>query len=289
MKKLVITSFLLSSMIFGGWAQDNTNSFDKKFRFGIRVAPQPTWIKSKDKNATGAGMGLGFGFGLITEFKLSDIVRLYTGIGGDFENGTINYKYDLANQFSVTYFTDKDGELVELKNGMDTSEIFSQNITGYGAVTKRKIKTTHVTIPLTLKMLTQEYGGFRYFAQFGADIAIRTKIKADDEYSALFRNRNSSLLTSSSTNSDLDLKKDASLLPIRIGLNVGLGTEYRIAGTTSLMFSINYFSSFTNLMRSTSKYTITNASIDSNGKFNFTFLKQNLVQNAIRINVGILF
>jgi len=288
MKKLVITGFLLSSMVFGALAQDNANNFDKKFRFGIRIAPQPTWIKSKDKNATGSGIGLGFGFGLITEFKLSDIIHFYTGIGGDFENGTITYKNDPSNQFSVTYFTDRDGALVELTNEMDTASLFSQNNMGYQAVTKRKIKTTYVTIPLTLKMMTQEYSGFRYFAQFGADLGIRTKIKADDEYSILIKRGVPTLLSGTNTNSELDLQKDASLIPIRIGLNVGLGTEYRIAGTTSLMFSINYFSSFTNLMRSTSKYAATDYQV-SNGKVNFTYLKQNLIQNAIRINIGILF
>ena len=288
MKKLVITGFLLSSMVFGALAQDNANNFDKKFRFGIRIAPQPTWIKSKDKNATGSGIGLGFGFGLITEFKLSDIIHFYTGIGGDFENGTITYKNDPSNQFSVTYFTDRDGALVELTNEMDTASLFSQNNMGYKAVTKRKIKTTYVTIPLTLKMMTQEYSGFRYFAQFGADLGIRTKIKADDEYSILIKRGVPTLLSGTNTNSDLDLQKDASLIPVRVGLNVGLGTVYRIAGTTSLMFSINYFSSFTNLMRSTSKYAATDYQV-SNGKVNFTYLKQNLIQNAIRINIGILF
>lgn len=285
MKKLVISALFLSSFSASVLAQDN--NFDKKFRFGIRIAPQPTWIKSKDKNTTGGGMNFGFGFGLITEFKLSDIIHLSTGIGGDFENGTITYRNDKANNYSVSYYTNSDGELIELSNGMDTSVLFNKNNTGYGSITQRKIKTTYVTIPVTLKMMTQEYSGFRYFAQFGVDLGIRTKVIANDEYSEVVKKGVYSNV--SGTNTDLNIKKDASLLPIRIGLNVGLGTEYRIAGTTSLMFSINYFSSFTNLMRSTSKYSATNVQIDSNGKLQFTYLKQNLIQNALRINIGILF
>jgi hypothetical protein len=286
MKKIIISAIVLSSISTSIISQE-TNNFDKKFRFGVRIAPQPTWIKSKDKNTTGGGMNFGFGFGLITEFKLSDIVHLYTGIGGDFENGTITYKKDISNNYSVGYFTNSDQEIIELSNGMDTATLFNKSNTGYGGITSRKIKTTYVTIPVTLKMLTQEYSGFRYFAQFGVDLGIRTKVKADDDYSTIIKH---GVETSApGTNTDIDIKKDASLLPIRIGLNVGLGTEYRIAGTTSLMFSVNYFSAFTNLMRSTSKYMATNMTIDSNGKTQFTFLKQNLVQNALRINIGILF
>lgn len=284
--KKIVTTVLLFSVLYIGLAQDN--NFDKKFRFGIRIAPQPTWIKSKDKNTTGAGLGFGFGFGLITEFKLSEIVHLYTGIGGDFENGTVNYRYDITNGYVVGYIlNNNDNTLVELSNGMDTSTINNKDYVGYGGIVKRKFKTTHITIPLTLKMLTQEYGGFKYFAQFGVDLGIRTKVKADDDYSMITR-RGVTTVAGGSIQ-DVDVKKDASLLPLRIGLNVGLGTEYRIAGTTSLMFSVNYFSSFTNLMRSTSKYTVTSGQIDSNGKYQFVFLKQNLIQNAIRINVGILF
>lgn len=285
MKKFIISAAFLSFVATNTWAQDN--NFDKKFRFGIRIAPQPTWIKSKDKNTTGGGMNFGFGFGLITEFKLSDIIHLYTGIGGDFENGTINYKNDPSNNYEVGYVTDKDGALVELSNGADPSTIYSPTNVGYSGISSRKIKTTYVTIPLTLKMMTQEYSGMRYFAQFGADLGIRTKVKADDNYTKVIKT--GTVTTVSGTNSDLDIRKDASLIPVRIGLNVGLGTEYRIAGTTSLMFSINYFTAFTNLMRNPSKYTITGSQTDSNGKLQFTYLKQDLIQNALRINIGILF
>ncbi|GIV26497.1 MAG: hypothetical protein KatS3mg027_0311 [Bacteroidia bacterium] len=285
MKKMAISFMFFAATLTFVSAQEN--NFDKKFRFGIRIAPQPTWIKSKDKNTTGGGMNFGFGFGLITEFKLSEIIHFYTGIGGDFENGTINYKNDPTNGYIVGYVTDKEGNLVELTNGMDPSTLYASGNIGYAGITTRKIKTTYVTIPLTLKMMTQEYSGFRYFAQFGADLGIRTKIKSDDTYSQVVKSGTVTVV--SGTNTDLDLKKDASLLPIRIGLNVGLGTEYRIAGTTSLMFSVNYFSSFTNLMRNTSKYTFTDSQIDSNNKLQFTFLKQNLIQNALRINIGILF
>ena len=185
MKKFIISAAFSSFVATTIWAQDNT--FDKKFRFGIRIAPQPTWIRSNDKNTTRGSLNLGFGYGLITEFKLSDIIHLYTGIGGDFENGTINYKNDPSNNYEVGYVTDKEGTLVELSNGADSSTLYSASNVRYSGISSRKIKTTYVTIPLTIKMMTQEYNGMRYFAQFGADFGLRTKVKADDNYSKVIQ------------------------------------------------------------------------------------------------------
>lgn len=285
MKKLAITLSFLSIITLK--AQDN-NNFDKKFRFGVRISPQPTWISSKNnKNISNGGMGFGFGFGLIMEFKLSDIIHFSTGIGGDFENGNITYKNDVTNGYFVRYMTTKDGGLVQASNGTDVASFYGNNNVEYGGISSRKIKTTYVTIPLTLKMLTQEYSGFKYFAQFGADLGFRTKLSVSDECTQTRVGINVTQATINNT--DLNFKADGSLIPIRIGLNAGLGTEYRIAGSTSLLFSINYFTAFTNLMRNTSKYMYSNVNVDSNGKLQFTYIQQTLIQNAIRINIGILF
>jgi len=72
-------------------------------------------------------------------------------------------------------------------------------------------------------------------------------------------------------------------------MNVGLGTQYRFSGSTSVFLSVNYFHSFTNLMRKESKYMSYKINRDSNGDLTYFNVKQNLFMNAVRINVGILF
>ena len=94
----------------------------------------------------------------------------------------------------------------------------------------------------------------------------------------------SSLTGAELTKSDINLSKDASLVPMRIGMNLGLGTEYRIGGSTSFLFSVNYFQSFTNLMRNDSKYLVkatVPAVLDP--------LNQGYFMRAVRINIGLLF
>jgi hypothetical protein len=74
-------------------------------------------------------------------------------------------------------------------------------------------------------------------------------------------------------------------------MNLGLGTEYRIAGSTSLLISLNYFQAFTGLMRSDSRYItkgMDNMYDPANG-YSFAKLQQGLTAHAIRINVGFLF
>jgi len=292
MKKilLIVSSSLLLANSF--LAQDDDDKFDKKFRFGLRVAAQPTWLASGDNFTTKDKAGFGYGFGLVTEFKLSNIIHFQTGIGGDFERASINYKNTAFSSFngaSAFYNLDANGDLVEAKDGVNNASYNSSTNKTF-LVTQRKIKATYITIPLLLKMMTKEISGFRYFGMFGGELGIRTALKADDKVEQL-----TSIPTlpyynlSYQTNNGLNIGKDGSLIPLRFGLNVGLGAEYRLSGSTAFFINVNYFHSFTNTMRNESKYISTNAVQDANGNITFTNLKQNLLMNAIRINIGIMF
>ena|ERR1700741_1445840 len=282
---LVSTTALLANSLFAQESDD-----DKKFRLGLKVAAQPTWFSSKNNSATKLGTAFGFGFGLVTEFRLSKTASFVTGIGGDFEGGSIKYKYDPngSSAYSVGYILDASGEMKQLNDGVNITDVQQSGETAYDGVIERKIKTTHVTIPLALKMMTKEIGGFKYFGMFGGELGIRVKARAEDKYTSSYA-YGATTGTSAGTNSNINISKDAALVPIRVGMNVGLGAEYRLSGSTSAFLSINYFRSFTNLMRSESKYMIYDANVDSNGTMTFFRVKQGLLMNAIRINVGILF
>ncbi|MDI9340246.1 MAG: outer membrane beta-barrel protein [Sediminibacterium sp.] len=312
MKNFFYTSLAILALSTTTFAQQNAaeeqSEFDKRWRFGLRIAPQPTWFKSGNGNTAKLKGGFGFGFGLVIERKLSDLIRISTGIGGDFESGSVSYRNDgydpnnpsTNNNFAVAYVIDNSGELVEPKAGLTRDKFDYQTGTKSYILKERTIKTTHVTIPVTLKMMTKEYSGFRYFGQFGIDVGFRTAFKASDVYSytgtyaasTSTANPNGTIVwTAGGTNGTVPISKDGSIVPVRLGLNVGAGTEYRIAGSTSLFLSVNYFSSFTNLMRGDSKYAYTAASYDApNNKYtSFAPLVQSLKMNAIRINLGVMF
>lgn len=307
MKKILFilsTSVLLSASVI---AQTTTpteapkteetpkqQDFDKKFRFGLRATPQPSWLKSDNTGSKGSGAVFGFGFGLTMEFRLSDIIHFQTGIGGDFEGGWVTYRND--PEFNVNLVIDKENNMVEAKDELKYNEYELVNGSTQYIMNERKYKTTFVTIPVLLKMMTQEYSGMKYFMMFGGELGIRAGVKGNDTYAQGIKTTvtgtaapaTATITELSRTN--INLGKDASAAPFRVGMNLGLGTEYRIAGSTSLVISVNYFQSFTNLMRKDSKFLTKGAdNTYSSSGYDFAPLNQGLTARAIRINIGIMF
>jgi hypothetical protein len=283
MKKLLFT-LAAASIGFFALAQENAPDkgaeFDKKFRFGLRINPQPTWLVSGDKNNIPSSTGFGFGFGLNMEYRFSEIAALLTGIGGDFENGKYKFKKDVTNGYEVVYWMDEVNEFKE-PSGSITSA------TSVLMLKERKINTTFITIPAILKLSTKEYNGMKYFGMFGGEIGIRVKAKAEDTYyetRKYLTDTTFKVISGESTESDINIGEEMSLLPLRVGFNAGAGLEYRLGGSTSLFFSLNYFRAFTNMMRKESNYLY----YRTDG-VNYRHVKQNLAFTAIRINVGIMF
>jgi hypothetical protein len=93
-------------------------------------------------------------------------------------------------------------------------------------------------------------------------------------------------VTSKTTTQEADrpdniVTKDVNL--IRLGLNAGIGAEYNLVGSTSLVVSINYLNAFTNAVVKSSKEL---RATYSTGENKFT---QSLKANGVALNVGFLF
>lgn len=281
MKKTITTT--LAFLILAAGIQAQSNDIDKKWRFGLRVTPQPIWLISGDKNNVPSGTSFGTGFGLNMEYRFSTVASFLFGIGGDFEGGKYTFNYDPASNYVVQYVRDAD-EFVSPDNTSDTRQLC--------ILKSRTVKTTHATIPLLLKLTTAEYNGFRYFGMFGAELGVRVKATANDQYYQVYKfdpiTKLPILAASDSEEKDINIAAETSLIPMRFGLNAGLGAEYRLGGTTSMFMSVNFFRSFTGLMKKTADYTYYRAENDGT-KTTYSYLKQNLKQSAIRINIGILF
>jgi hypothetical protein len=306
MKKILFilsTSVLLSASVMAQTPETpKQQNFDKKFRFGLRATPQLVWLTSKSDVAKGAGVGTGFGFGLILDFKLSDIVHFSTGIGGDFDGGKITYKYvddpsNPANDFSVNLALDKENNMIKAKDGSNLSDYAGVNGNQFFSLDKRKYKATYVSIPLLLKMFTQEYGGLRHVFVFGGEMGIRAGLKANDTYHDGYKTVVSGTATTSEKITELSVTglnvgKDGSVVPIRFGMNLGYGVEYRLGGSTSVYTSLNYFHSFTNLVRSESAYLSkgNDNTIDpATSTINFSNLNQAHFAKAVRLSIGLMF
>ena len=287
MKKilLLVSSSLLLVNSFN--AQDT--EADKKFRFGLRVTPTPTWLRSADtKSVEKTGAKFGFGFGLQTEFRINSTASFVTGIGGDFLGGKQTYKN------SQGYVLNKDNGYVDSKESDLTlgaqSFTVSSNTNKFYEIKSRSVKATYVTIPVLLKLMTKDISGLKYFGMFGGNIAIQTKYRATDEVALLSWNSTSGKYEAATATSKIeDMRPSGDLIPVNVALNVGLGAEYNLSGSTSFFLSINYIRGFINQYQGTSQIMVDKLTENVNAGTKATNSKQSAFSDGLQINLGILF
>lgn len=216
------------------------------FRFGLKVMPSLGWLSSETDGLTPDGPAMKFGYGLHGEYGFTPRYSFASGIYITGAGASMNFP---TGQDSVHYLLDNDK--------------FS--------LINRKYKLTYVTIPLTLKLRTNEIGYMTYYGQFGLDLNIRAKARATDE---VVLAGSTNLLTKDNIN----IENDISLM--KLGLNIGIGAEYTISGTTALVFGLNYRNGFTNILRHKS-----NMLMEDNGS---TFL-QKALNHQVSLTVGVIF
>ncbi|HLG04449.1 MAG TPA: porin family protein [Bacteroidia bacterium] len=260
MKKELLLLLVLAFGSKFASAQDENEL--KNFRFGLKVAPMFTWFKPDDpKKFESGGSRAKFGYGLMTEFRLNKVASIATGLEINYDGGKINPKD------TNYYFLSKDDDLLAIE---DTS---GQQYSMYHLI-RREYNTTYVMLPLTLKLKTGEIGLLTYFGQFGLNTSIRLKSRVNDvDYN----------VSSPGTSEHSDLENTSDMNLLKFALNVGGGVELGLAGTTSLVFGLNWYNGFSNVVKPESKYLIRTASN------NYEPTKQNARSNAIAITVGVLF
>jgi len=280
---LIVSSSLL--LVISLKAQDA----DKKVRFGLKISPTPTWFRSDNKNIEKSGTKFGFGFGLQTEFRINSTASFVTGIGGDMLGGKQAYKNNAQG-----YVLNKDNEYVDSKQidfgASATSFTASSNSNKFYEIKSRSVKATYVTIPVLLKLLTKDISGMKYYGMFGGNIAIQTKFNATDEVALVSFNTSTGKYEAATSTSKIeDLRPSGDLIPINLGLNVGIGAEYNLSGSTSLFFSINYLRGFINQYQRYSDVMVDNITTNVNNGTSPSRSKQSAFSDAIQLNIGILF
>ena len=285
MKKIlpiVIAALLITTAVVAGEGDD-----EKKFRFGLKVTPTPAWLRSTDKKVVDKN-GIKFGFGLQTEFRITNTAHFVTGIGGDFLGGKQIYKNGQG------YVLSKDNAYTDSKNtdfGKGVNGLYNSNNNGdkFYEIKTRSIKTTYITIPVLLKLMTKDISGMKYYGVFGGDIAIQTKFRCTDELTELVYNTATNLYESTGSVTVADMRPSGDLIPFNVGLNVGLGFEYNLSGSTSLFVGFNYCRGFINQYQGTSELMVDQIKTNINMGTIPTKSKQSAFADAVQINIGMLF
>lgn len=286
MKKILLLVSSISLLANGLIAQDNTSTENeqKTFRFGLKISPTPTWLRSNELNyIKNDGVKLGFGFGLQTEFAINSTASFVTGLGGDFLGGKQTY---LKGQ---GYVLTKDNEYTESKNTDFTKDLTTATDKKFYEINSRTTKISYVTIPVMLKLMTKDISHFKYFGMFGGNIAVQTKFRVTDEITEL--RHNGSTYSEFGKSNITEMRPDGDLIPVNIGLNAGIGAEYNLSGSTSVFLSLNYLRGFINQYQNTSEIMVDQIreNLNNNPKTTPKSSKQSALSDGIQLNIGILF
>ncbi len=145
MKTKITIVLLLSIITF------TANAQYPAYYFGLKAAPQISWMKPNVDNFESNGIKPGFGWGFIAEFNFTDNHSFATGFNMLFNGGKLK---------------------------------FPTTIDGVAGVMNREYALKYVELPLSLKMRTNPIKGIRYFGRVGLGTAFKIGAKTTDEFTA---------------------------------------------------------------------------------------------------------
>ncbi len=254
--------FILLSLLIGGkyaFAQDENEL--KNFRFGLRTGGMLCWYKPDDKKKFESGGVTAKGsYGLMMEFRLNKVAVIATGLQVDYDGGKLNM---LDTNY---YFLSKDDEFLSKE---DTAGVPYDSY----QLLSRQYNTTYITIPFTMKLKTQEIGYFTYYGQFGLNNSIRLKSRVNDQ--------DKTMSGGSADQTELENTNDMNMF--RFALNIGGGMEWNLSGSTSLVFGLNWYNGFSNVLKKESRYVFRTPFNDNE------YVTQKATSNAVCLTIGVLF
>jgi hypothetical protein len=201
MRKL---TFLLSCII-------SINLGAQNLRFGISVDPIVSWFSPGSKHIKKDGSGLGYNIGLTMEKYFMDNYAFATGIS------ITGLSANLLYEDSVNIQTDEDG----------TKFLQSNSTVDYAL--------QYITIPVSLKLRSNQIGYITYFARAGMDFQVNVKASADATDRQLEKD---------------NVNKEISLLNFSFFL--GGGIEYSLGGTTALEAGLFFNNGFLDVLNNKS-------------------------------------
>jgi len=190
-------------------------------RLGINIDPVATWLAPKTAQMSRDGMRLGIQGGMIVEYYFHPNYAFATGINISVMGG--NLIYDNS---------------VELITGQDERVTISPG-------TSVAYNITYITVPLSLKMKTNEIGYFTYFAQIGVTPMVN---------SGSWANSTDQKITKDFIGKEINFFGFDYLL--------GAGIEYGIGGQTALTTGLFFHNGLSDVLSKDSyKAVISNLSV----------------------------
>ncbi len=223
MKKTILLSLAVMLLAGSAFAQDGGSKVEsalKKYRFGLFVGPTFNSLKPTVDAVDGGDKGdykvsstsgrTSFSVGLNAELAFSSKYSIYSGIGLEWNGGSLSATHDTSSTLNPEYASSAD-------------------------VTYRN---QYLAIPLGLKMYAFEVADFKIFAQTGFDVSLLLSQKGD-------WNIKGGPKVIDSIGENQKLNDVARVFPINVGWHIGAGAEYGLANGSAVYASILYRNGFT--------------------------------------------
>lgn len=207
------------ALLMLAWCGSSAMHAQDGVRFGLKLSPNMGWFRSDTKGLESGGSALGFTFGLLTEFPIGSAGNYRFATGLNLNNTAGKWKSGFSYQDAI--------------NGpIKTTEL------------ETKAKLQYIELPLTVKLMTNEIGYMRYFAQVGFGNAVNIRARADRTIPQF--DQSGAYVVGFAEEKGEDISSDIALY--RASLIVGAGMEYNFSGNTSLLLGVTYNNGFTNVL-----------------------------------------
>lgn len=238
MKKLITTCCIVGAFASASQAQ---------IKLGLKLSPQITWVAPESKGISSGGSKINASYGLMFDYYFTE-------------------NYAFATEISVANYA---GELIvqDAKTTRGGIPSVSQDVNYI-------YRTQYVSVPLMLRMRTNEIGYFRYYADFGLDLALLVRAKADINNSSIdltevnVNNPDKKDEYTIESNDNPSIKYNDDVAILRTAMVIGVGIQYKIFGNTLLVAGARY------------NKALNNFTVEDNWKAQM---------NAVSLNLGVLF
>jgi len=176
-------------------------------------------------------------FGLQASPELSWIKPNFAG--AKFDGLTFGYKYGLYTAYDFTeHYSLSTGVQISNRGGKFS---FSDGIGIVPTSTDIHHQIQYLDIPLSLKMTTTEIGYITYYGEFGVLPSFRLKARSDVE----------NFVAGVSMNKTENINSVKDINPITLALHIGLGMQYSLSESTSLLMGLYINNGFTDILHDT--------------------------------------
>jgi hypothetical protein len=231
----------------------NHQEENRKFRLGLMLNPNISWLSPNSDDYSGEGSKVGFSYGLSTEFFLSKNYLFSTGFLISSLGGEVSYEGAFEDNVGGGYVPSNVAQSFRIK---------------------------YVEIPLALKLRTNEIGYMTYYGSFGLKAGVKFQSTSDFTYTDL----NDASRTDKNTASDVFF--------LNMSLAIGAGIEYNISGNTNLLLGLTFNNGFINQLDRKLNLidpVTDKAVLDASGNPTFTDNSGSANMNYVALNIGLFF